>query len=265
MRGGAGFSRGVALPTVLVTLAIVSTLAVSVLSSGSGARRTITSAEERARERWLLDAALARGVSALIVPGDEAVERLRSGEALVWEHAGARMLIGVEAESEKVDLNRSDPDLVRSALTAALGSTRAEQAYETATTARRNGNEFAAPEQVLPLADRFGEDATRLRRVLTVYGGRSAPAWPAVPLFPSALPEAQSVVRRGLPGTPPRESTAAGSGNLERPVYTVSAQLESGCGHTCRRREVTILVDLSHEGRFMLAGRYEGPAADAPP
>lgn len=49
-----------------MTLAVVGTLAVGVSGLGIRAHRAVAAEEERTRQSWILDAALARGAQALL-------------------------------------------------------------------------------------------------------------------------------------------------------------------------------------------------------
>ncbi|TGE01034.1 hypothetical protein [Methylobacterium nonmethylotrophicum] len=220
-----GASRGIALPAVLVTLAALAAIVTTILPRDRARTDTLAAVERRSRERLLLDAALARGLLALLAPDDPMTEALRQQEEVAWTFAGRELRIALGVESAKLDLNTADPGALAAVLSHALGSSRGAAALETALRERSLAL-LTSVDQILPLADRFSAAAVRLRDRLTVHGG---------------LAEADAPVS-------------------ERPVYTLRARLS---GRAALRSQ-TVLIDPETR-RFIAVERVDledGPNDD---
>ncbi|UHC17852.1 hypothetical protein LRS73_08345 [Methylobacterium currus] len=199
-----GASRGIALPAVLVTLAALAAVVTTILPRDRAQIDTMVAVERRSRERLLLDAALARGLLALLSTDDPMTEALRRQDEVAWTFAGRELRIALGIESAKLDLNTADPGALSAVLGQVLGPSRGAAALE-ATLRERGRSLIASVDQVLPLADRFSAAALRLRDRVTVYGG---------------LVEADAPVG-------------------ERPVYTLRARLS---GRAAIRSQI-VLID----------------------
>lgn len=204
--------RGFALPVVLFTLAMIGAIGVGVIPKGTAGIVEAAAIERRARERYLIEAGLARGVLALVDLEDPMTEALHKGQPVPWTFASRELTITVRSENAKLDLNAADPGALAAALTRALGP---ELGADALTSALAQRGRLTSPDQVLPLAKRFSQSAARIRDIVTVYGGQ--------------LEEGSIDSTGGLPAV-------AVSG---RPIYTVRA----GLAGRARARALTVLVE----------------------
>lgn len=207
-------SRGVALPIVLLILAALGAISTSVISKGVIGRVDSTSTERRVRERLLVEAAIARGIHALLVRDDSMTERLLRGEPVTWSFANRIFRIEARPESNKLDLNSADSGALAVVLDQAVGPELGPKAHATALSKR---GELSNPDLILPLLERFSLSGKRLRDVVTVFKGQ--------------------IVTSVAQGTVPADNVAAADGGL--PIYTVQV----GLNGSLRMRSVTVLIE----------------------
>lgn len=146
---------------------------------------------------------------------------------VAWEFAGRRLRLLARNEASKWDVNVADIDDLERVLLGVLGEEDARRAAQAVRSARRERREFAHPENILPLLDRFGESAAALRASFTVFTGQAHPYRP-----PS---------REGFGGPAPtdlgRPDTGAGT---YRSIYTLHVT-STDEGPPIRRETVLIL------------------------
>lgn len=107
--------RGIALLLVIWTLALLSAIAVAVTADGRSARRIAQNVEQAARDRALAEGGIRWGIAQLL--DGQGQRRLPlDGRMQSVEIGTARVLVGVEAETGKFDLNTSPPAVLENLL-----------------------------------------------------------------------------------------------------------------------------------------------------
>lgn len=107
--------RGIALLLVIWTLALLSAIAVAVTADGRSTRRIAQNVEQAARDRALAEGGIRWGIAQLL--DGQGQRRLPlDGRMQSVEIGTARVLVGVEAETGKFDLNTSPPAVLENLL-----------------------------------------------------------------------------------------------------------------------------------------------------
>lgn len=254
-----GAKRGFALPAVLITLVVVSAMVAEVIILETRTYNTTTAADTRLRERWLLNAALVRGVTALLSSDDPMMPLLRNGQPVSWEFGGEMIAIEMAAESGKVDLNAGDLDLLRPAIEHLLGPSDSAPVLAAIERSRQRGEVFTEPEQVLPVERRFGPEAAKLRSALTVLTGQRGIRPEAAPLaLRTALGLEADGGSAGLAQTRSVAPLQSATGASERPIYKLSATLFQRHGN--RRSEMTVMIDPAFGSFVIVSHRHDAPS-----
>jgi hypothetical protein len=221
--------RGLALPSVLIALAIATTLSLSIVSTARRSTQSARTQRDLIVSTWVLKAGLKRGLEILLMPGHSMAQVLLDGEPASWSFAGRDLRIEIEAESRKVDLNLADIAAVQRAVVSVLDQHEAQPVLTSVAQARADGRLFTAVDQVLSPTLRFGTTAAHLRRVLTVFGGQRDLS------HPNSQPPAPT--------------------GLDRPIYTIRAKLIEGGLE--RSRSLSIILNPTTRRYAMLAETAE--------
>ena len=175
-----GQERGIALLLVIWTLALLSAIAVAVTADGRSARRIAQNVEQAARDRALAEGGIRWGIAQLL--DGQAQQRLPpDGRMQSVDIGTARVLVGIEAETGKFDLNTSPPAVLENLLLQA-GAAAAEarrivaavEAYRKANRAEPGQPRQPAFLETLDLRRITSLDETLYRQILpfnTVYSG----------------------------------------------------------------------------------------------
>ena len=169
------------MPAVLGTLVISALLASAVAQQAKTSYALDVEHHRRTGEDWLLQAGLNRAVKALVTPGDPMREALFSARPTTLDWGGARILLAMSGESEKVDVDVADPEMVMDRLALALPQMPSEEmAHIAARLAdlRAKMNLLPSPELLLPLDRRSSSVSDRLRQVTTTLSGQRYPSPP---------------------------------------------------------------------------------------
>jgi hypothetical protein len=168
-------TRGMALPTVLVVLAAITTVAASVFVYGTRRYENAAFEGQEIQERYGLQAGLARLLYAALTPGDPLFEALHRGDTVPFsfQEGGQERVykLSFEIESHKADLNAAEPDVLRQVLFSAFGSDEGEALVNRILAGRRD-QAWNAPEDVFLLVERFSPKAKVFHRLTTVYTGQ---------------------------------------------------------------------------------------------
>lgn len=243
---------GFALVSVLLVLGVIASLLV-MLQSTTRSMASGIEAEIRMRQaRHLADAGLARIAAALDNPEDGMLAQLRETRAVRWKFDGQDVDLSLISESGKIDLNASDPELIRNAAQLMMGDrARAQEIYRDVLARRAKGSRFVHPFEILHPQERLGPLANTAREMFTVLTGARG----IDPL------RASTAVLKAVPGIGERElklledSRREASlfrnmrqlGNItsafsaERPVYTLRAALTVPTGGTVVREAIVLM------------------------
>jgi hypothetical protein len=164
-------TRGMALPIVLIVLAAITSVAAGVFVYGTRRAENAAFEGHAMRERYGLQAGIARLVYAALTHGDPLLEPLRRGETVPFSFQEQVYRVSLEIESHKADLNTADPDVLRRVLFVAFGADEGE-ALTTRVLQGRLTEPWHAPSDGFPMLERFLEKADRFRRLTTVYTGQ---------------------------------------------------------------------------------------------
>lgn len=181
---------GFVLLSVLLVTSVISTLA---LGAAIIARSYLQSADIELRiisTRTLADAGLTRIVAALEDVDDPLGDSLRLSPT-PWPYAGTELLLEVESEAGKVDLNSGDGELVQAVMRAAIkDGPLANRILARWMEFRRRGREIETIDVLLDPRQQLASIATDLERYFTTLSGARG-------IDPVA---ASDVVLRHIPG-----------------------------------------------------------------
>lgn len=231
-------SRGLALIAVLWGLVLLSVIAVSVVTTTRTEAVLAHNLAQNAIARALAEAGIERAVLALLEPGlgESAAADLEAGAVpampaggglredgtvYAWPVRGGQVLISVQDEGGRIDLNRA-PDEILRGLFAAVGLDRDQGAaltdaivdYRDTNSARRlNGAEdrdYRAAGRAYGAKDRPFEASDELRQVLGMTPELYAQVAPALTVYsrrrrinPATAPPLALAASAGVAGEPP--------------------------------------------------------------
>ncbi|SED99743.1 hypothetical protein SAMN05444161_4586 [Rhizobiales bacterium GAS191] len=253
--------RGFVLVTVLVFLVLLSSLAVRLLTDSLSASRSVNASTIVFREGLALDSALNRMNFALEHPTDPLLKAVRSDRNDArWRYDGFDIVITLEPESGKLDLNTADEALIESLARGLLDEDTSADLISRVGQWRQDGRRFELVEAALSPVNRLRGGVEKVRQAFTVFSGqRGFDPFSAPESLLRALPHLGSnVVDSILAARISRSLNARDLPPLirqyavpERPVYTIGAQLASD--HDFARREAVIVVDPnSHRTQILL-------------
>lgn len=255
LRSGVLESRnGFALVTALIVFAVLSSLATAIMVGSRNAALTTSSELRILTARHLADAGLVRLIASVEDPNDDMLQKLRTtSHPLQWTFSGGTIELSMIPESGKIDMNASDPELLRRGLRIAVkDERRAEEITRSVLQARERKQAYTTPLAVLSARERLLPVASRIRSMFTVMTHRQG-------IDPSS---ASSEVLRSLPGITDHQidllraaqrgaALPAGTQQIasytalyepELPIYTLLAVASMRDG-TLARRQATITVN----------------------
>lgn len=245
--------RGVALPVVMVALAMLSMVAVALMRSGASEYRAARILQEATRMRHGLDAGLQRGLLALLSSNDPLLSELKTTRPVAFDYNGATITLDLAFESGKVDINAARPELLTQALRGIFGADQGERLAHEALARRERGRRVHSVEALLPLEERQGPLAARLRTYFTVHTGQAGVAPAAAPLavlehVPNITPDDLDKLRRLKAGGETSIGLLTGplaaSFAEELPIYTLGATIKGARGLRYRR-ELSVALTSS--------------------
>ncbi len=241
-----GNRKGLAVPAAILIVAMLSSAIdhLSIWPYRSGALRN-----RHTQTDWLLQAALNRAAKALTTPGDPMRQALFEDRSFLWRFSDRKLLLGLEVESEKIDINRADGRLITSRLShilAGVPSGTMERIAERLADVRGRQGIWPSPETLLPIKLRFGFFGEAVKRETTVFSGQRRPS-PALMRHEEGTLDELS----GLDGS--RREAADASSFLTRPVYRLTASLvDEGSAETAQPRAAILILSANDQTAFRI-------------
>lgn len=240
-----------AMPAVLGTLVIAAILASAVAQQARSSYRLDVEHHRRTREDWLLQAGLNRAVKALITPGDAMREALFSAHPASLALDGTQIMLTMSAESEKVDVNAADREMVMERFALALPRLSPNELAHVAAhlaALRARKSPVSSPELLLPLDQRSSSVADQLRRTLTTLSGQRSPSPPRDDheAGDDTTDRIEELSRLG----------AESSGPPSRPIYRLTATMMadgSSSGAVSALASVVIVLSVNDGRAFKIA------------
>jgi hypothetical protein len=253
--------RGFALLLALVLLAALSAAALAVLARSRGDDMAAHQVLASARARHATEGALARAVATLAAYRDASRPLPPTGVTWSWTVAGLPVVVDVEPESSKFDLNTGAIALLPLALDGAgVPSSLAADVAAATEALRANGRGAASLASVLPPCARIGDAEAALARRLTVATRASG-------LAPSALPDDRLAALPGITADDldqVRALAAAGRSPLDddRLAHLTPLFADAGPVATVRvRADVPGSSDAAVEGSALIQHEIGRPTA----
>lgn len=182
--------KGFVLLSVLLVTTVVSAFALGAAIIARIHLRDANMELHAIAARALADAGLTRIIAALETSEDPLLASLRTSPT-PWSYAGTELLLELESEAGKVDLNSSDGELVQSIIRAVIKERfLADRILKRWMELRRRGHEIEAIDALLDTQEKFTGIATDLERHFTTTSGARG-------IDPIAAPD---LVLRHVPG-----------------------------------------------------------------
>lgn len=162
---------GFTLLSVLLVTTMISALALGATVVARGHLRSTNVELQALQARTLADAGLTRIIASLETPEDRLLASLRTSPVR-WSYAGAELVLELESEAGKVDLNSGDGELVQSVLRAVIREKAlADRTLQRWLEFRRSGREIETIDLLLSPQEMFSGIASDLERHLTTVSG----------------------------------------------------------------------------------------------
>ncbi len=164
---------GFVLLPVLLVMGLLASLALVISFSARSDTQDMALAQDLAWARLNADNALVRGIVALGDPSDPLHPTLlRPAEPLDLVINGVPIRLSLEHESGKVDLNRSNPNLLRSAIAATFAD-QADATFARIMAVRASGRFMDDLNVLLSPGQQYTIDTNRIGKLFTVLTGTS--------------------------------------------------------------------------------------------
>ena len=253
--------RGFALVAVLYVATIVAGIAVGLLALAQQAAQEGEAVTTQVENRAAAEAGLNRIILAYARPGNSLREQLvGDGRPVAWDFAGKRVLLRVQAESGKLDLNAGNRDHIGALVQRLMPQPEAQARFLSGLDeARSQGQLIASVATLLSPIDRMTARRDFIEAHFTVLTGQRG-------FDPRTAPEAVIETAPGLPSEAkqqiidgratgqtinPNGITFAPAQMFvsEKPVYTLRAETSTGFE---RPMAMAAQVGFSDQRRFYL-------------
>ena len=246
---------GFVILAVLGLTALVSALAVGLLYLARHDYREVVLRRDRAQAIIVADNALVRAIAAIAGPGEPAPgPALRLNEPIRLDENDIEVVVEIEPESGKIDINRADARFIRNGLLrAGLAAPDADLALDHVRDARMAERFIHEPQAILPAALSYDPVAGSITRLFTTATGSAGISTTfarkeVLDAIPDISPEESAALRLGLS----RGGEGASTARMKlrnflappRPIYTFRARIAQGTLPPVRRSVGVAFLNL---------------------